>query len=962
MKSRLQVGDYDFPFMDELPVSTTMRVADIREPDKRQGAFTKTIYIPGTPEVNQAFEYIFQVNSVTNNFNANYKTEAAYFVNEFRVLKGSLELICINKKLQEGVYQIIYECKISGDNSNLFSDIVGLYLTDIDFSDLDHTLTISATPTSDTKFVPANYGVAYVYPFIDYGLGDTSGPGIPTPLQNSWDFAKLKPAIFEREIVSRIFKYAGYYYDTGSSTYKNSIGATWSTDSYTWESGTYFDSTYEKRIVIPSNAAGALQIPASVKGLAAMNAGMTGDDNNSVGHVLVGSSYYYTFSPIVVPYDDVTTSPFFDPSTALSASFEWIAPANPAIAYYDISATVNYEIVINPPATTTTYLGAYSVQVNIEKSTNAGSTWSTIASNSKTVTISGSGTTPQVIPDALVVGLDGYQVNAGEYYRIKITPATALISYLNGATPIVAGASTLELNIQGGTTQASLFNVSIKRADLPYGGTVVMNDTIPKNITQLDFLTSIIRCENLHFEPDYQNPKNYKIYVRDEFYDYTSFVDWSDKLAVNEDIVIYPMGDLDYGRYRWTYKQDSDYYNKLYQDNYNEIYGQQVKDVDNDFLRDEKAIEVIFSPTPITNWNQSSVIVPRFFKKNDNTNEVSPQGVNIRRLYYGGLITNGFTAIALKRGTSTVTMFSYPYAGNVDNPYNPSVDLNFGITRTLFYRFAGLVYTTNTRYNQRYYKWFNEITDRDSKIVKAWFNLNEIDINTFSFRKPVFVHDAYYLVNSIENYNPQERTLTQVELLKLKLGSAHTPTQVGPEEYDPVGNSGDSARTSKSNLSLGTDNFNGGVGCSITGSGCSIAPGAENVNLINCTNVSVNYDVENFTGIGLSNVTIDNTYNGKILSNTIYEGQVKNRTITITANYTVNPLYNTYIIDASSADTTLTLKDIGEVITVTRLDATANAVTIEDYLSMNINGSASKSLTSQYEKITLVNTGTEWIY
>lgn len=515
----------------------------------------------------------------------------------------------------------------------------------------------------------------------------------------------------------------------------------------------------------------------------------------------------------------------------------------------------------------------------------------------------------------------------------------------------------------GGTgTNASTFFTYINRADLPYGGTVEMNDTIPQNITQLDFLTSVIKLEHLILEIDKDDDTVYNIFPREEFYDETDVIDWTDKIAIDRGIKILPVGDLNFKRLTFTYRQDYDYYNQLYFDTFKEVYGTKVHDVENDFNRDEKKIEVVFSPTPIANWNGNGLIMPRFWKFDrdaSGNNVVKPTQVNIRRLYFGGVLTtNNVINILVINGTY-VPLNGYPYAGDVGNPYVPVTDYNFGTPRVLYWKYAASQYTTNSRFNERYSKWVEEITSPDSKVVKLYARLTENDIYKFSFRKIVFIIDAYYYVNAINGYDPQSESLCELELLKLSKGEVFVPSTIDIEA-DVVGNTGASNRVM--NSSVGVGNVNNGYASFITGQNNVIGYGAQDINLIKCSNVAVNPSVTDFIGIGLEDVEIDSSMSETFKSGLLLDSQVKNRVITVSGNTTVTTDYHTYAIDAGGGDVVLTITDIGEKITVIRIDGSANAVTIEDAAALNINGSASKSLTSQYEKIILDKIGTEWIY
>jgi hypothetical protein len=82
-----------------------------------------------------------------------------------------------------------------------------------------------------------------------------------------------------------------------------------------------------------------------------------------------------------------------------------------------------------------------------------------------------------------------------------------------------------------------------------------------------------------------------------------------------------------------------------------------------------------------------------------------------------------------------------------------------------------MTYTNNNIYNAYWKRYIEEITHKDSKIVRAWFYLNEDDIHNFSFRYLIWADlgggGAYYHVNKIIDYNPLQRQVTQVELLKI---------------------------------------------------------------------------------------------------------------------------------------------------------------------------------------------------
>jgi hypothetical protein len=102
----------------------------------------------------------------------------------------------------------------------------------------------------------------------------------------------------------------------------------------------------------------------------------------------------------------------------------------------------------------------------------------------------------------------------------------------------------------------------------------------------------------------------------------------------------------------------------------------------------------------------------------------------------------------------------------------PSLDINFGITRELRYSansYTGALQVTNANLFNLYHRnYFLEITDKDSKVMKAQFYLEPTDINKLDFRDQIVIDNAYWRLNKIMNYNPFNESLTKVELINIK--------------------------------------------------------------------------------------------------------------------------------------------------------------------------------------------------
>src|SRR5262249_15769499 len=94
-----------------------------------------------------------------------------------------------------------------------------------------------------------------------------------------------------------------------------------------------------------------------------------------------------------------------------------------------------------------------------------------------------------------------------------------------------------------------------------------------KDVRQADFIESIQKIFNLYFVQDKNIPKHFNIYTRDEFYSNQNLLDWTDKIDTSAPISIQPIPNLKNQTLFFSYKDDKDYWNKKYTQDYGGIYG-----------------------------------------------------------------------------------------------------------------------------------------------------------------------------------------------------------------------------------------------------------------------------------------------------------------------------------------------------------------------------------------------------
>lgn len=744
VNTRLEINGTNVPIIKDFPISLNYSVTDIRSPDNVKSSFSKTIQVPMSKEVNDLFELIFEVNVSLQTFNPNLKSDAVFYKEEIPQFKGSAQVLSIIKKYDGSTIPDHYEINLIGESGDIFLAMGDKYLTDINFSDLNHAFT-----SANLNWTPT-LGTGYTYPFIDYGF--TQGNNF------NWSFQNLKPAIFVREYLLRMFAALGY----------------------SWTPGCFLDTTFFKSLIIPDSNEGQLKLPDAVVANSEFYAGRISDAAVSFPGTYIGPDWtlgnYGSPVPntqIVLAFPNDTTTPFNDPGNVYSiVSNIFTAPTN---ANYDIVSNQTFRLQFNPPAGTVSLDIFYSyIQVNliveIHRSTDGGATWVTLSQNTGIVNINSLG----YFDTAISVGLSNYACFTGNQFRVAWRFATSLSVAFRDIynNYISTGSFSLGITYKSGSP-GSTFYAKLSSDLLPYGGTVIMNQTVPKNIKQKDFFKSIIQMFNLRLEPDRNNPKVLFIETHNSFYnDASQALDWTLKLDVGREIEITPMGELDSRTYEWQYKNDSDAFNKNYFDEFKMTYGKMFVDITNDFIKNTKTTEVIFSATPIASYPSNNIICPRFYQQEDLTNptQIKNVKVNIRILYWAGLKScNQFNWNV--NGTIT-QLTQYPFAGHVNDTQYPTLDLSFRYPYRIYWSIPAQAYTNNALYNAYWKKFIEEITDKDSKLIKAWFNLNEVDIGKFTFRNLIYCDlgggGAYYYVNKIIDYNPLERGITQVELLKVK--------------------------------------------------------------------------------------------------------------------------------------------------------------------------------------------------
>ncbi len=716
------IGGYIVPVAES--VSLTKAAFDIENPQIRKTDFSKSISIPSTAETNKLFENLFNVQVALQTFDPNIKTDYELLIDGVSILKGYCQL----KEIKQTDGAITYILNASGLVGDLFRDIGESELTDLDFSDLDHTWNETNVIASWTPTL----GEEYVYPMINYGA---------KVQQQFWSTYEFKPALFVKEYIDRIFTDAGYTYDSD-----------------------FFISTRFKSLIIPSSTETILMTDSDVEDRQFYVSRLTSDQTSINGH------WHDTTRMDTLIFNDDSTGDDYNTSGTDydTLTGEWNCGFSQKYAYKgDLDMSFSY----TPSSTgqqnliqgiANNLVDAY-MKIHIVRTRAAVETivdtilipLFSIFDGARIVSPFASGDFSfafQTMDFDAVVG-DTFEVRMGSINLIG-----------NYGTSAALFGSDVDFTMDTGST----CGVVIRDTQISVGETMSMASTIPRNVKQRDFLNAIIKRFNLYLQFDEVDNKKIIIEPLSDFVtsDKEDLNGWVD---ISKEKRILPLGALKDGSFIFKDKEDKDIWNEVYQSRKPYTYGHYKFNIENDFLLNEKVIETIFSPCPLwIDLNQSDRILSSIEFPRDGKGFTTATALP-KLLYWGGLLDTNFTWYL---NSTTTARTTYPYAGHLDDPFDPNFDLNWGVTKMLFYDFSSggrvdLKFTDKNCFNIYWKDYINQIANKDSKLLEIYMVLDSYRYDTLSFRKQYFIEGVYWRLLEVQDFNPLSPKTTKCLFIQL---------------------------------------------------------------------------------------------------------------------------------------------------------------------------------------------------
>ncbi len=929
MQEQLYLNNIQVPLSVSLNPSLTESVADISQPDKRKSTYSKTIKLPNSKIANKLFGGIQDINLTDGSFDTSKKVDMYYLVDGQLIIEGYAQLKSISITDNN---DIEYNIVLFGNTANLFTKAKGLLLKDLDVSEYNHQLVKEAIEQSwDFRIVengvpvPFELGKGYVYPLIDYGY---------TTDQITYDVEELSPAIYAKEYWDKIFESHGFTYTSD-----------------------FIDSERFRREIIPSNPS-----------IYAMTADDITDRQfqvNTPNFLSTGT----TQSPSLPNGGNSTnyvinmTNTVSDPSTLYDTINGEYQPLSNG--QYNLNAIIDIDATFVPTSLLTNLEVTSEIRGKIRLVKNGVTVLDEIdyyispfgfavgSRNTATPPPSPEATHRQSqsnnmgsISNARIQNpINRFQLNVN---NISLLSSDVITVAYNAGWVGVGVASMFEDSFGTGYSGNAYLDISVGgfsnialNSTVGYGNTFDLNRAIPDKVKQTDFLKDIIKKFNLQVLPDKLNTNNFIIEPYNDFYLKDTINDWSEKHAINKPFTITPTGKLKNLTYSFSYKEDKDYYNTTYLEQWLEVYGSREVTAENDFLKGTYKTELSCSATPIVGEPNGEIVIPRIIKLDDQDQPI-PTKFNYRMLYYGGLKGNpagGNLLNPWKLDWSTAIVpqnnYQYPYCGHFDDPFNPTYDTNFGLVKEVYYddNIEPITVTNNNLYNIYYKDMMEGILDPNGKVFEGYFRLTPIDVYKLSFRDLFYHNNAYWRLMKISNYNPSDNSLVKCEFQKeIKLGTfvptsipslgddaviEKSGTIVDDSEQTPVKNKsqfnqkdGNSFNNFTTKVS-GSDNYVNRTAkdIEILGSNNRVSANTKNIRLVNSDNNLIGAGVENITLInahGLEIFESDVTYiDGKLVVDPTGGGS---KAVTdVATDTTVTDEFRTYLVDTSSGDVTIAL-------------------------------------------------------
>lgn len=737
MAGELYINDRLIDIDQTLPFPLTFNIADIRDVSARKGNKSKTITIPGTNSNSALFRSIFLLtytdettptNSAILDFDPSIKATARYYNNGILEFNGIAQLQ--ECKLINGTWS--FDLTLVSDTIDYISRMNKVKINELDFTEYNHALTKANQFETWSGFNQVNGvstpiktgtdwdGLGYYYGLIDYGY--------PRSSADKFDCDQIPPQVFVYGILKKLFDYAGI----------------------TWNS-TFLESQRFKKLLMAYFGG---NFPTITPAQQANDSVYSTEINNASGFIVNGSTNQIGFGgmvnfPVVNISDVVDVSVTSDPLSQVTSSSPFNITAGTTGMYtFEYFGDHQLEIKFDQPT-----INYFNVRLNI-----------LVIKNGTLIA------TDVVYQDSVSI-LSGDYFNTFTFNYSRQVNCTINDQIKFGVTLVVeAGLSigvdnltrTIEL-----TSLATNVNFIKTIQELVPGGTVAVGSFLP-DMTGDVFFKGLVTMFNLMVKPSTQDSSVLEIEPLSEFYNSSQdALDWTQLVDYSKELNVQPTINYASKEYNFDFKQDGDYWNTQYQNEFLDNYGEFQILSQSQYATQVTKMALPFSQKPLVEIHPS-LIVPASYQVNFDSSgngQVVPKKGSAFIVYVGEM--RPATWKYHDEFNTQHNLNDYPYVGHLDDIDTPTSDLNFGVPQTVYY--PATIYTNNNLL-QYHNTFIQELVSRYGKLLTCYAKIDTSIINTLDFRNLININGVVYRLQKISDYDSTKDRTTQIELLRLIQG------------------------------------------------------------------------------------------------------------------------------------------------------------------------------------------------
>jgi len=784
MNDELFINGTLVPLSESIPFPITYQIADIKNPQQRKGANSKTITIPGTETTLRLMTGVFSLSiskqaSTTDNgffnFDPTVKSTARVYSNGILVFNGVCQLL--SAKLNGGVWS--FDLTLFSDFINFMNTLDTIKVNELDWSEYDHDLTnlnvqnswggqieINALTTPNQTLGQWD-GLGYYYGLIDYGFTRVNA--------STFRIEEIAPQIFSYDIIKKTFEAVGITIESTfleSDFYKKILCA--------WEGGqlpivTLADRANQSVTTLEENSiTGGFSIVGHFPIFPYYNQADEGTPNE-------GRLYYWITANsalIASVFNPMNIGVVTDPSSQLTNDYPFtVTLLNDGIYDFLYSGTLefNAKIVDNQGTEALIYsegFMTYDFYIVLKKNNVVIDTilisefYTAVAGDPRQQFIAFDIQRPLELKSSDVIDV-----------QLRITNKPIQGSFFPDGTGLSGSTSfftdyTISINGPQPT-------VDIQKTDTSFvpGQNVSLRYFAP-SMSCSEYLKGIFKQWNLHVMPDPNDDKLLYIEPLEDFYKPSNDAeDWTQLVDYSKTFEIIPTASIASKSYFLGFKDDKDEFNERYLNDTALQYGSKKIQSGIDFSQSELQTILPFSNKPICLIPTTDLIVPRSYQIKDLL--IAPKKGTPFHVLIGATSLGTFPAAwtLIDEVPANVPFVNYPYVGHLDNHITPTFDMNFGVPEFVFYTAAS--YTSNNLYTY-HERFILEVVDRYGKILKASFNLTKADINQLDMSILKNIDGVIFRLQKVNNYDPTKNDAsTLCELIKFvetQKGKTGSPT------------------------------------------------------------------------------------------------------------------------------------------------------------------------------------------